>query len=74
MRALQRLRSDCLGFNALSEGGVASIYDYHQEASVDYLRDVVRRLCLSHERLRAELKGAELLIGCPHCGDACDLL
>jgi len=39
----------------------------------DKLIEVVGKLALSHERLRQELEGAEALIGCPHCGQHCDL-
>lgn len=40
----------------------------------DKLLKVVGKLALSHERLRQELEGAEALIGCPHCGQHCDLI
>lgn len=69
------LKIDCLGKTPLTYEAVAAICNM---TSFDpAVRQIVRNLCLSHERLRAELQGAELLLKenvCPHCGPHCDLL
>ena len=53
---MARIKSDCIGFTALSEASIESIY-------INYGSDkLVRKLCLSHERLREELAGANKVI------------
>lgn len=69
------LTKACLGRIAMSEKQVQKIYD--RVADMDQESSPVRwikSLCLSHERLRAELAGAESLLNeskekhCPRCG------
>lgn len=66
------LKIDCLGKTPLTYEAVAGILG--MKIADPGLRQVVKNLCLSHERLRAELEGVEKLIGCPHCGPHCDLM
>jgi hypothetical protein len=66
------LKTHCLGFLPLGEPLVQSVFDKRLEMDTRKLREWVRSLCLSHERLRAELEGLEAM-GCPHCGPKCDL-
>lgn len=55
---------------SLPEGIVSDIYDHARLMTRDKAIEELQRLCVSHERLRAELLGAEALIqetGRPIC-------
>lgn len=53
-----RLKKDCLAVTPLSESAVAAIYGMQETLP----KHAVDNLCKSHERLRAELSGAEILL------------
>jgi hypothetical protein len=54
-RSMSDLKKDCLGVTAMQFGDVDAWYGEASRGST------IRRLCLSHERLRAERDGAESL-------------
>ena len=56
----------------LTKEYIESIWSDRNTAHVEDLQTFVRQLCLSHERLRMELEGLEVM-DCPHCGPHCDL-
>lgn len=69
------VQTECLSRTPLTASHVEAIY-HLLDGEADAHAKVIRSLCLSHERLRAELLGAETLlkeVNCPHCGDHCDL-
>lgn len=55
------LKVDCLRVLPMSEAEVSELYSTDSMDRCD-LRDMMKRVCLSHERLRAELQGAEILL------------
>lgn len=56
---MNRLETECLSKVPISKEAVQVVYDLRENASSnpDVLRTWVKNLCLSHERLRAELDG-----------------
>lgn len=52
------LQKACLAVVPMTEQEIEAIYTYPGQLSVKE----VTRLCLSHERLRAELAGAEIIL------------
>jgi len=54
----RRLRTDCLSVTPLSQSAVEAIYG--MEGTLP--KHAVDNLCKSHERLRAELSGAMILL------------
>lgn len=59
---MMNLRNNCLGFAALDEKQVQAIYDGSEAMSHQTLLRTLGRVCISHERLRAELAGSENVI------------
>ena len=60
------LETECLGVTPMTMEKVLEIYEASAVVNPDdegaYLKSAVDRLCLSHERLRAELDGAMKLL------------
>lgn len=56
------LRNNCLGFTALEEKQVQAIHDGAESVSHQTLLRTLGRVCLSHERLRAEIQGLEEML------------
>jgi hypothetical protein len=56
------LKTECLAKTPLSAEAVAAIYGMLEKFAEPGQRQIVKNLCLSHERLRAELEGAEALL------------
>jgi len=56
------LKTQCLPQVPLTEVQVEDVFATRDQLDRDTLLGVVRRLCLSHERLRLELAGAESLL------------
>lgn len=57
------LQSDCLGKVPLTKEAVQAIYSVRDgKHPPAVLATWIKNLCLSHERLRAELEGAEILL------------
>ncbi len=56
------LRKECLRHVPLTFETVEDIYKGRRDYSESELAGVIRALCRSHERLRAELEGAEQLL------------
>lgn len=57
------LREECLGKLPLTKEAVQSIYDVRNgKHPPAVIATWIKNLCLSHERLRAELEGAEILL------------
>jgi len=70
------LKKDCLSKLPIEFETVRDFYEETKRARrTDENSRFLIELCLSHERLRAELAGAEELLktACPHCGPHCDL-
>jgi len=70
------LQRRALAITPLSAETVQSFYDGTRSGTAE---QCLKSLCESHERLRAELQGAEVLLKdaesyCPHCGSDCDLV
>lgn len=68
------LKIECLEHCPLTEGQVEHLFPIYPGSTRPSLLAMVRLLCLSHERLRAELSGAEILLKesesiqkCPEC-------
>jgi len=59
------LKTQCLPQVPLTEVQVEDVFATRDQLDRDTLLGVVRRLCLSHERLRLELAGAEILLEKP---------
>ena len=59
-----RLRVRCLATTPIEEREVEKLYESSSVTTMEREELVfrIRRLCLSHERLRAELQGAEKII------------
>lgn len=58
---MPRLEIECLKTLPLPVETVKGIFDERHNWD-GTTRDIISRLCLSHERLRAELSGAEIII------------
>ena len=68
-------RDKALARTAFCSEYVESIWNDRNTRNIDDLQVFVRQLCLSHERLQAELEGCDILLSeCPHCGPYCDLM
>lgn len=59
---MMNLRNRCLMVTPMAERDVQGIYDAAFDANRERLIAMVRSLAMSHERLRAELQGAEILL------------
>lgn len=63
---MANLQKDCLGHVSLTKETVQSFYDGTRSKGRD--EECLKALCKSHERLRAELEGTEVMLGM-HCSD-----
>ncbi len=72
---MTRLQREALKTLPISESDVERMYAEFPKWTLSNLQLAIRSLCRSHERLRMELAGMEVLLSeaCPHCGPACDL-
>ena len=57
-----KLKSHCLGVTPFSAETVQKIYDDTYDTTRWLDQQTVRNLCLSHERLRAELEGMDVML------------
>ena len=70
------IAKDCLGKKFCTLDQIEVMIKAMRDMNRDKLESVFLMVCFSHERLRAELDGAEILlneVNCPHCGPKCDL-
>lgn len=58
----ESIQVTCLAVVPMSEADVTEAYHLSGHADYNWLRTTMQALCLSHERLRAELAGAESML------------
>jgi hypothetical protein len=68
------IAKSCLATSIMPVKLVSDAHSAAPDMTREKLIEVVQWIALSHEQLRAELEGAEAMIGCPHCGQHCDLM
>ena len=59
---MSNLQKDALGVQVMSPDAVGCIRDAARDMTKEHLVDVVRRMAMSHERLRMELDGAMVVL------------